>query len=79
MLKQRYANHTDFTENLASNVIKFSVYLDTVFFEIQEIKRMSWSELIGSLGGYFHLLLGMIILSFVELFEILFLCTREGS
>ena len=76
MLNQKYANQTDFTKNLASNVIKLSVYLDTVdVTEIQEKERMSWRDLLGSLGGYFHLFLGMSLISFVEIVE--FVCERK--
>ena len=72
MLNERYANQTDFTENLASNVVKFSVYLDTTAYaEIEEEDRMSWSDLLGTIGGHFHLFLGMSLLSFVEIFEVL--------
>ena len=72
MFIERYSNQTDFTENLASNVAKVSIYYDELSYtEVTEVPRMTWDELLGKLGGHLHLFLGMSALGFVELFELM--------
>ena len=78
MLNARYWNQTDFNTNLASNVITFSVNLDTTSYaEVNEQPVEHWDGLLGELGGFLHLCLGMSILSFVEIFEVV--CKRKRS
>ena len=67
----RYANQTDLTVNLASNVVKFSIFYDTLTYtEVKEEPMIRWSGLLGSIGGYLHLFLGMSLLSFAEVYEL---------
>ena len=69
----RYANDTDFREHLGENVVKFTVkYGELAYREAREEKRMSWDALLGQIGGHLHLFMGMSLLSFVEIFELLF-------
>ena len=70
-LVSRYGNHTDFTVNLASNVVKFSIFYETLTYtEVKEEPMIRWSGLLGSIGGYLHLFLGMSLISFAEVFEL---------
>ena len=72
MLLSHYANQTDFTERLAQNVIKFSVTVDSMSHtEVSEEPKVTWMGLLASLGGHLHLFLGMSIMSFLELFELI--------
>ena len=67
----RFANQTDF-QDLAKNILKFSVHYATgTYMLVEEEPKMSLDELIGLIGGHLHLFLGMSLLSFFELFEIL--------
>ena len=78
LLNARFMNHTDFNPNLASNVVKFSVSLDTTSYaEVNEQPVEHWDALFGELGGFLHLCLGMSILSFVEIVEVV--CKRKRS
>ena len=72
LLVSHYSNQSDFKMNLLANVVKVSIYYDTSmpFIEIQEEAKITSGSLLASIGGYFHLFLGMSILSFVELFDI---------
>ena len=71
MLISHFSNQTDFTDNLASNVVKFSILYDSlVYFEIKEEAKMPWDTLLGILGGHLHLFLGMSFVSIVEIFEL---------
>ena len=70
MLINHYANQTDFTENLASNVVKFSVSYDAlVYAEAKEEAKIPWDAFLGTIGCHLHLFLGMSAISFVEILE----------
>ena len=70
-LVSRYSNQTDFSMNLLSNVVKFSIFYDTMSYtEVKEEAKITGATLLASLGGYFHLFLGMSCISFVEVIEI---------
>ena len=71
-LLRKYPNQTDFTDYLASNVIKVSIFYDSLSYaEILEEALMTWDSLLGILGGHLHLFLGMSFLSIVEIFELI--------
>ena len=73
MLISRYSNQTDFTENLASNVVKFSVSYDAmVYAEAKEEAKISWDAFLGTIGCHLHLFLGMSAISFVEIVDLIF-------
>ena len=70
-LLSHYTNHSDFTDNLGQNVVKFSLLYDTLaYFEIKEEEKTRWYTLLGSIGGHLHLFLGMSLISFIEVFEL---------
>ena len=60
-------NQTDCNTNLLKNVVSVSVYYDSLIYsQISEEAAMTAESLLGLLGGHFHLFLGMSLLSFVE-------------
>ena len=65
--------------NLSLNEIKQSLirlninYQSLITTEIGEAPAMSFESLLASLGGHLGLFLGMSLLSFMEIFEILFI------
>ena len=72
MLIRRHSNQTDFTQNLASNVVKFSVSYDAlVYAEAREEAKIPWDTLLGTIGCHLHLFLGMSAISIVEILELL--------
>ena len=72
MLISRYSNQTDFTQNLASNVVKFSVAYDAlVYAEAKEEARIQWDTFLGTIGCHLHLFLGMSAISIVEIVKLL--------
>ena len=78
MLRSHYSNHTDFTENLALNVVKLSIFYDSLFYyEVKENPRVRWDMLLGTIGGHLHLFLGMSLMSFAEIFELLMLMLHD--
>ena len=58
--------------DLVKNLIKFSIGYESPLSAIgvEEQAKISLDELVGTLGGHLHLLLGMTLLSFLELFEL---------
>ena len=59
---------------LGDNLVKFNMYYNTLAYEqVTEEAKMSGEELIGTVGGHLHLFMGMSLLSFVELVDLLFL------
>ena len=72
MLLSKYANETDFQNNLASNVAKVTIYYDTLTYSIiKEEAKITPVNLLGNLGGHLHLFLGISFMSIVEIFELL--------
>ena len=72
MLIRRHSNQTDFSENLASNVVKFSVSYDSlVYAEAREEAKIPWDTFLGTIGCHLHLFLGMSAISIVEILELL--------
>ena len=70
-LISRYSNQTDFSQNLAANVVKFSVFYDTLsYIHVDEEPKRDWKLLLSFIGGYLHLFLGMSILGFIEIVEL---------
>ena len=63
---------TDLVDYLNDNMVEVRINYDTdAYVEISEEPKMTGEELLGQLGGNLHLFLGMSLLSFVELFELL--------
>ena len=70
LLLALYSNQSDFTTSLASNVVEFSVFYDTLSYtKVEEEPKITWDALMGTLGGHLHIFLGMSLLSFIEIFE----------
>ena len=62
----------DFNYDLINNVIEFAVYYDSLrYTRLEEEPKMTGEDLLGVLGGHLHLFLGMSLLSFVEIIELL--------
>jgi len=58
----------DYTESLVS----FAVFYETLSYtEISQSIKTEWIDFISNLGGIFGLCLGMSLLSFIEIFELL--------
>ena len=73
MLASRYSEQADFTQRLESNVVKFSVYYDALSYkEVREEAQITWYGLLATIGGHLHLFLGMSLLSFIEIGEVVF-------
>ena len=73
-LLQKYPNQTDFTvyTNLYRNMAKLSIFYETlVYVKIEEKAEITFDNLIGTLGGHLHLFLGMSLLSFFEIIELI--------
>ena len=72
MLIKKYANQSDFESNLAQSVLRMTIRYDSLAYkEMVEKPRMSWKSLLGELGGYLHIFLGMSLISFIEIFELI--------
>ena len=70
-LVKAFGNQTDFTENIASNLVKLSVYYDSLtYFQVIEEAKISWADLLSEIGGHMHLFLGMSLISLIELAEV---------
>ena len=64
----KYANQTDFKYNFAQSVLKLTIGYDSLSYkETVEEPRMTWTGLMGELGGYIfaHIFLGMSLISFI--------------
>ena len=71
------SDHWDFYSDLGNNVVKFSVYYDSLrYTRLEEEPKMSGEDLLGVLGGHLHLFLGMSLLSFVEIVELVCLIVK---
>ena len=76
ILIERYSNDTDFQDLLTSSVVKFSIYYDNHnYMIVNEEPKLKWDELLGHIGGHLHLFMGMSILAFVEIFELIIACS----
>ena len=70
-LVKYFANETDFNKNLASSVVQFSIFYDSLSYtNVEEEPKITWDSLMGTLGGHLHIFLGMSLLSFIELIEL---------
>ena len=79
MLINKYANQSDFEYNLARNVIRVNIRYDSLAYkETEEESRMSWKSLLGELGGDLHILLGMSLISFIDIFELIGFLVSES-
>ena len=72
VLRSSLGHHSDFRVYLKSNLVKFSIGYDSPLsaIRVDERAKISLDELVGTLGGHLNLLLGMSLLSFVELVEL---------
>ena len=71
---KNFENQTDFQtyDQLVYNLVKFNLFYDSLSYtKVEEKAQITMDNLIGSLGGHLHLFLGMSLLSFIEVFEIL--------
>ena len=73
-LIKHYANQTDFTTNLRRNVVQVILnYNSLSYTETDEEPKLTTEDLLGLIGGHLHLFLGMSLISFVELGELIIL------
>ena len=72
VLSASFGHHSDFRVYLKSNLVKFSIGYDSPLsaIRVDERPNILLVELVGTLGGHLNLLLGMSLLSFVELVEL---------
>ena len=67
----KLAGQSDYVLNFAQNIVEFSVFYDSLWYNIvEEEPRMTMEGLIGEIGGHLHIFLGMSLLSFVEIAEL---------
>ena len=79
MLVSKYANQTDFESNLTKSVLRVTIrYHSLAYKEIVEEARMSWKSLLGELGGYLHIFLGISLISFIDIFQFIGLFLSES-
>ena len=79
MLIKKYANQTDFEYHLAQSILRMTIRYDSLAYkETVEEPRMSWKSLLGELGGDFHIFLGMSLISFIDIFELIGLFLSES-
>ena len=72
VLLERYANQTDFSENLETKMVRFSLYYDSLSYKnVNEGAKQTWREMMAIIGGHLHLFRGMSLISFVEIFELI--------
>ena len=65
-------NDQELSKFMYDTFIEFSISYDaSANSEYLEIPKMSGEDLLGILGGHFHLFLGMSLMSFFEIFELL--------
>ena len=65
-------NQSDYIHDLANNMASFSVYYESLAYtQVVEEPKMSAEVLLGTIGGHLHLFMGMSLLSFVEIAELL--------
>ena len=71
VLMEKYSNDTDFTINLASNMVQFEIFYDMLsYINVEEEPTITWEILMATLGGHLHLFLGMSLVSLIELIEL---------
>ena len=67
-----HSQNSDFTVNFAHNIVQFSLFYDKLAYTQMIVEaRDTTVGLIGTIGGHLHLFLGMSMLSFIELGEVL--------
>ena len=65
-------NDTDLSEYAYNNMVELKINYDTFsYLEVNEEPKMSGEDLLGKIGGHLHLFIGMSLLSFVEILELL--------
>ena len=75
----KFAIQTDFESNLEQSVLRLTIRYDSLANkETVKEPRMSWKSLLGELGGYLHIFLGMSLISFIEIFELITLFVFES-
>ena len=68
----RYINISNKADQLADNLIELRINYDRSFYwKNSEEPKMSGENLLGTLGGHLHVFMGMSLLSFVEIIELL--------
>ena len=72
MLIRHHSHQNDFTHNVASNVVKFTVsYNSLLYAEAKEEAKIPWDAFLATIGCHLHLFLGMSAISIVEIVELL--------
>ena len=55
------------------NMVEVSVFYDSLSYtKVEEMPKVTFENLVGSIGGHLHVFLGMSFISFFEIFELLF-------
>lgn len=68
---QKFLNNQTTSTNLQNSMLKISVYYQELAYKtITESPSLSWSQLLGIIGGEYNLFIGISILSVLELVEI---------
>ena len=69
--EQNLKAQKDFVDNFGNNVVEFRLFYESLAYtSVEEEPKMSGEDLLGSLGGHLHLFLGMSLLSFAEIVEL---------
>ena len=73
--RQFHLNETDFssTYSVTKNMVSLNIFYGSLAYSsVEEKPELSADSLLGTIGGHFHLFLGMSFLSFLEIIEIIF-------
>ena len=64
-------SQTDYDAYVLNNLVEINVFYDSLsYVETLEDPKMSAEDFLGSLGGHLHLFLGMSLLTFIEIVEL---------
>lgn len=69
---QKIYSNSSYSTSLRSNVLSLNIYYDKLAFtKVEEFASLDLITLLSNIGGIMGLFLGISVLSFVEIFEIL--------
>ena len=73
-----HSTEDDFMLDLSQNLVKIEMHYDSLAYDkTNEKEAISFDDLLGTLGGHLHLFLGMSLMSFVEIMELIMLATTS--
>jgi hypothetical protein len=71
-LLQKFQNNQTTTAKIQSSVVKLNIFYNSMTYtSITDTATITWDSLLGSIGGHIGLFLGMSVLTFCEVIEII--------